>query len=86
MARKAAPKTPRTPRVKKGAGKKAATPEAEEGGEVQMEPSPTKGRKRGAKGEGEKEGRAKKVKAEPATPESEYFSAGQVEQEVEQEV
>lgn len=50
-----------------------------------MEPSPTKGRKRGAKGEGEREGRAKKVKAEPGTPESEGFSAGQVEGEVEGE-
>ena len=48
-----------------------------------MEPSPTKGRKRGAKGEGEKESKAKKVKAEPATPESDYFSAGQAEAEEE---
>lgn len=49
-----------------------------------MEPSPTKGRKRGAKGEGEREGRAKKVKAEPGTPESEGFSVGQVEVEEEE--
>jgi hypothetical protein len=34
-----------------------------------MSPSPTKGRKRGAKGEGKEDGGAKKVKTESVTPE-----------------
>lgn len=52
----------------------------------QESPSLTKGRKRGApKGEGREEGGGvmKKIKNEPATPESDYFSAGQVEGEEE---
>jgi hypothetical protein len=73
VSKKAAPKTPKTPktpRAKKGAaGKKATTPEGEEGEEEVMSPSPTKGRKRGAKGEGREEGGAKKVKTESITPE-----------------
>lgn len=81
MSRKAAPKTPKTPRAKKGAGKKATTPELKGDEEELVSPSATKGRKRGAKGEGREEGKAKKVKAEPATPESDYFSAGQAEEE-----
>ncbi|OSS43764.1 hypothetical protein B5807_11529 [Epicoccum nigrum] len=85
VSKKAAPKTPKTPKTPraKKAVKKATAPEPEEGDEEELvSPSPTKGRKRGAKGEGKGEGGAKKVKTEPATPESDCFSAGQAEEEV----
>ncbi|KAG9198380.1 hypothetical protein G6514_010224 [Epicoccum nigrum] len=81
VSKKAALKAPKIPRAKKAA-KKATTPEPDGGDEEELvSPSPTKGRKRGAKGEGKGEGGAKKVKTEPATPESDCFSAGQAEEE-----
>jgi hypothetical protein len=87
VSKKAAPKTPKTPKTPraKKAAKKATAPEPEEGDEEELvSPSPTKGRKRGAEGEGKAEGGAKKVKTEPATPESDCFSAGQAEEEEEE--